>query len=138
MSDRCFCPCHTHPGTYPPPCGVCGHDNREGRMIGGYRDGWEPVDPRDARIATLNAQLAARGAEVARLRDDAFTANDLAILYRLIHQYTQDAYRELPKEHSSHATREALRERVTRHLINAREIERAALAAPTSGDAGEG
>ena len=39
---RCFCPCHTHPGTYAPPCGVCGHDTREGRMVGGYRDGWEP------------------------------------------------------------------------------------------------
>src|SRR5262245_28712733 len=42
---RCFCPCHTHPGTYPPPCGVCGHDTREGRMVGGYRDGWEPIPP---------------------------------------------------------------------------------------------
>lgn len=44
--DRCFCPCHTHPGTYPPPCGVCGHDTREGRMVGGYRDGWESNAPK--------------------------------------------------------------------------------------------
>lgn len=43
---RCFCPCHTHPGTYPPPCHVCGHDTREGRMVGGYRDGWEPNEPK--------------------------------------------------------------------------------------------
>jgi hypothetical protein len=42
---RCFCPCHTHPGVYPPPCHVCGHDTREGRMIGTIRDGWEPHRP---------------------------------------------------------------------------------------------
>lgn len=40
-TDRCYCACHQYPGTYPPPCGVCGHDDREGRMVGGYRDGWE-------------------------------------------------------------------------------------------------
>lgn len=39
---RCFCPCHTHPGTYAPPCGYCGHDDREGSMVGTIRDGWEP------------------------------------------------------------------------------------------------
>lgn len=44
---RCFCPCHTHPGTYPPPCGVCGHDTRKGRMVGGYRDGWEPNEKQE-------------------------------------------------------------------------------------------
>ena len=41
VPNRCYCACHQYPGTYPPPCGVCGHDNRLGRMIGGYRDGWE-------------------------------------------------------------------------------------------------
>lgn len=41
--SRCFCPCHSEPGVYPPPCGVCGHDTREGRMVGGIRDGWEPI-----------------------------------------------------------------------------------------------
>lgn len=45
--ERCFCPCHTHPGTYPPPCGYCGHDTREGRMVGTIRDGWEPNDRRE-------------------------------------------------------------------------------------------
>lgn len=39
---RCFCPCHTEPGVYPPPCHVCGHDTREGRLVGTIRDGWEP------------------------------------------------------------------------------------------------
>lgn len=39
---RCFCACHQYPGTYPPPCGYCGHDDREGHMAGTYRDGWEP------------------------------------------------------------------------------------------------
>lgn len=43
---RCFCECHSFPGVYPPPCGVCGHDTREGHMVGGYRDGWEPNDPK--------------------------------------------------------------------------------------------
>ena len=38
----CWCPCHTYPGVYPPPCGVCGHDTREGHMVGTIRDGWEP------------------------------------------------------------------------------------------------
>jgi hypothetical protein len=52
---------------------------------------------------------------------EAFTENDLAILYRLIDQYTEAAYADLPRDHESHAVREALREKVTRHLIAARE-----------------
>jgi hypothetical protein len=44
----CFCECHIYPGTYPPPCGVCGHDTRTGRMVGTLRDGWEPYPLRDA------------------------------------------------------------------------------------------
>lgn len=44
--SRCFCPCHTSPGVYPPPCSVCGHDTREGRMVGTIRDGWEPNEPK--------------------------------------------------------------------------------------------
>ena len=42
---RCFCPCHVSPGVYPPPCGVCGHDDRQGRLVGTIRDGWEPNPP---------------------------------------------------------------------------------------------
>ena len=44
-SERCVCPCHTHSGTYPPPCSYCGHDTREGRWVGGYR-GWCEGPPR--------------------------------------------------------------------------------------------
>lgn len=69
---RCVCPCHTHSGTYPPPCNVCGHDTREGRWVGGYRGWWEPNnDPRDERITRLSALLAELDAEVARLREAA-------------------------------------------------------------------
>lgn len=39
---RCFCSCHTHPGAYPPPCGVCGHDDRQGSFPGPLHEGWEP------------------------------------------------------------------------------------------------
>lgn len=46
--NRCWCECHVYPGTYPPPCGVCGHDTRHGRLVGTLRDGWEPYPPRDA------------------------------------------------------------------------------------------
>lgn len=69
-SERCFCPCHTHPGTYPPPCGVCGHDTRDGHLVGGYRDGWESNKVRAdaAEVARLTALLAEADAEVARLR----------------------------------------------------------------------
>lgn len=79
----------------------------------------------EADNARLQALLAERDAEVARLVGDAFTANELAIMYRLIDRYTEDAYSELPKDHPSHVVRETLRDRVTRHLIAAR----AALAA---------
>jgi len=39
---RCFCPCHEHPGTYPPPCSYCGHDTRQGKFPGSTREGWIP------------------------------------------------------------------------------------------------
>lgn len=39
---RCFCDCHTHPGTYPTtverPCSVCSHVNHFGYMPGS--NGW--------------------------------------------------------------------------------------------------
>lgn len=42
--ERCFCDCHTHPGTYPTtrerPCGVCGHVNLYGYFPGTSREGW--------------------------------------------------------------------------------------------------
>ena len=41
-APRCFCPCHEYPGVYPPPCGYCGHDTREGRFPGSVREGWVP------------------------------------------------------------------------------------------------
>lgn len=68
-SERCFCPCHVHPGVYPPPCGVCGHDTRNGRMVGGYRDGWEPIDPRDEQIACLTAENERLAGQVRALRE---------------------------------------------------------------------
>lgn len=68
---RCVCPCHTHSGTYPPPCNVCGHDTREGRWVGGYRGWWEPNnDPRDEQIARLTALLAERDARIKTLEND--------------------------------------------------------------------
>jgi hypothetical protein len=39
---RCFCACHEYPGTYPPPCGVCGHHNDHGRYPGATNMGWVP------------------------------------------------------------------------------------------------
>lgn len=71
-SERCVCPCHTHSGTYPPPCNFCGHDTRDGRWVGGYRGWWEPNnDPRDEQIGRLTALLAERDAEIAAWVDAA-------------------------------------------------------------------
>ena len=39
---RCFCACHEYPGTYPPPCNVCGHHNDHGRYPGAVNMGWVP------------------------------------------------------------------------------------------------
>lgn len=39
---RCFCACHEYPGTYPPPCNVCGHHNNHGRYPGATNMGWVP------------------------------------------------------------------------------------------------
>lgn len=46
MQDkRCYCDCHSYPGTYPTnesrPCWSCGHVHSQGEMVGGYRDGWK-------------------------------------------------------------------------------------------------
>lgn len=40
--SRCFCACHEFPGTYPPPCNVCGHHNDHGRYPGAINMGWVP------------------------------------------------------------------------------------------------
>lgn len=39
---RCFCACHEYPGTYPPPCNVCGHHNDHGYYPGAMNMGWVP------------------------------------------------------------------------------------------------
>lgn len=74
-----------------------------------------------AALAGLDMQDALQAAERRAAALEPFTENDLAILYRLIDQYTEAAYADLPRDDASHATREALREKVTRHLIAARE-----------------
>jgi hypothetical protein len=83
----------------------------------------EDDDDWPCNVAYLLTLLAERDA-------DAFTANDLSILYRLIDRYTEAAYKDptVPRDHESHVVREALRDRVTRHLIAAQEAKRAALA----------
>lgn len=44
LQPRCFCECHTHPGTYPTteerPCRVCRHVNAQGYFPGFPREGW--------------------------------------------------------------------------------------------------
>lgn len=79
----------------------------------------------EAQVSDLTARLAASEAR------ETLSANDWAILYRLIDQYTEAAYRDLPADDPSHRTRERLRDRVVQHLVAAREAE--ATQAPTPG-----
>jgi len=89
-SERCVCPCHTHSGTYPPPCNFCGHDTRDGRWVGGYRGWWEPNnDPRDEQIGRLTALLAERDAEIARLREQVTSLElDKRAIYAVLSRYS--------------------------------------------------
>ena len=77
--------------------------------------------------AILEAERPARLIDAAQDRPAAapapqLTVNDWAVLYRLIDRYTEAAYQDVPDEGDpSHATRQAVRERVSRNLIAARE-----------------
>ena len=73
---RCFCACHEFPGTYPPPCNVCGHHNDHGRYPGAINMGWVP-DGED--VGTLRIE----SGEKYRLRDT---------LARIVGAFTNGVY----------------------------------------------
>lgn len=89
---RCFCACHQYPGTYPPPCGYCGHDTREGRMVGGINDGWEPNADDDIQV-TIHGKYG-RGPMPVEFRDA------MAEMVRLVKQAIDDG--TLPKRARDH------------------------------------
>ena len=73
---RCFCACHEFPGTYPPPCNVCGHHNDHGRYPGAINMGWVPDGE---AVGTLRIE----SGEKYRLRDT---------LARIVGAFTNGVY----------------------------------------------
>lgn len=57
---RCFCACHSYPGTYDgEPCWSCGHFNSKGSFPGAMFQGWEPAESLEAENARLRERVAA-------------------------------------------------------------------------------